>query len=363
MSEQVVVFVGTRKGAFVMESDLDRREWTTRGPYHEGQNVMHMSFDPRSRTVFAAVVDPWFGSRVYRSGDMGYTWDEPEQGPAFPADSGRSIEKVWHVTPGRPEEPGVVYAGVEPAALFMSTDGGDSWQLVEALEQHPTREAWQPGAGGLCLHTIVLDPANVDRMLVGISAAGVFETTDGGASWRPTNEGVRVNFTPDEPPAYAEYGQCVHKVVASPARPTRLYQQNHCGMYRSDDGGLHWTEISAGLPSDFGFGIAAHPHDVDTVWVCPSISGFKHWMPGAKVVVYRSRDGGSSWQPLSRGLPQEGAFLNVLRDGMAVDALPTAGMYVGANTGQLFYSADEGETWRQAEALFPPINSVTAAVV
>ncbi len=363
MGGDVLVLVGTRKGAFVLRSGPDRKEWEIRGPYHEGQNVMHMAFDARTETVFAAVGDPWFGSRVYRSRDLGNTWDEPQSGPTFPPESGLKLEKVWHVTPGRPEEPGVVYAGVEPAALFKSSDDGQTWQFVQSLQDHPSRPTWQPGAGGLCLHTIVLDPTNLQHLYVGISAAGVFRSTDGGKQWQPANQGTRVNFMPDEPPAYAEFGQCVHKVVMSERQPARLYQQNHCGVYRSDDGGGQWIEISDGLPSDFGFGIAVHPHDADTIWVCPSISGFKHWMPGARVVVYRSRDQGHTWEGLTQGLPGEGAYLNVLRDAMAVDMMPVAGVYIGTNTGQLFYSRDEGDSWQQAGTLFPPINSVSTTLL
>ena len=363
MAADVLVLVGTRKGAFVLESSGERREWEVRGPCLEGLNVMHMAFDPRTATVFAGTADPWFGSRVYRSTDLGRTWDEPQSGPAFPPESGLTLEKVWNVTPGRPEEPGVVYAGVEPAALFKSSDGGSSWEFVRSLEEHPTRAEWQPGAGGLCLHTIVLDPADVQRMYVGISAAGVFRTSDGGASWQTANHGTRVNFMPDEPPAYAEYGQCVHKVALNPSQPRRLYQQNHCGVYRSDDGGENWAEITEGLPSDFGFGIAVDARDADTVWVCPTISGYKHWVPDGALGVYRTRDAGASWERLTNGLPQQGAYVNVLRDGMAADALQPTGVYIGTNTGQLFFSADEGDSWRECSTLFPPINSVAAAAL
>lgn len=362
-SQDVLVLVGTRKGAFIMESSATRECWKVRGPYHEGQNVMHMSYDPRSGTLFAAVGDPWFGSRVYRSQDLGNTWEEPQAGPTFPAETGLTLGKVWHVEPGRPEEPGVVYAGVEPAALFKSYDDGRTWEFMPSLNDHPTRPFWQPGAGGLCLHTIVLDPTDLQRMYIAISAVGVFRTTDGGASWQPANTGTRINFLPEQPPEYAEYGQCVHKVVLNPAEPARLYQQNHCGVYRSDNGADGWTEITEGLPSDWGFGISVHPHDANTIWVCPGISGYKHWAPDARLRVYRTRDQGAQWQELTCGLPQKDAYLMVLREGMAVDKLQPAGVYIGTNTGQLYHSADEGDSWRQAAAAFPPINSVGTATL
>jgi hypothetical protein len=363
MGENVLVLVGTRKGAFVMESGAERKSWKVRGPYLEGQNVMHMAFDPRSRTLFAAVGDPWFGSRVYCSGDLGNTWNEPQAGPTFPAETGLTLGKVWHVEPGRPEEPGVIYAGVEPAALFKSSDNGGSWEFIQSLNDHPTRPNWQPGAGGMCLHTIVLDPVDLQRMYVAISAAGVFRTTDGGATWQTANKGTRTNFMPDEPPTYPEWGQCVHKVVLNPAEPERLYQQNHCGVYRSDDGADQWTEITEGLPSDWGFGIAVHPHDANTIWVCPGTSGYKHWVPDARLRVYRTRKQGAQWEELTKGLPQHNAYLNVLREGMAVDKLQPAGVYLGTNTGQLYYSADEGDSWQQAEPAFPAINSVGTATL
>jgi len=363
MAEQVLVMVGTRKGAFVMDSDVARSDWDVRGPYLEGQNVMHMAYDPRSGIMFAAVGDPWFGSRISRSRDLGQTWDEPETGPTFPVETGLKLEKVWNVTPGRPEEPGVVYAGVEPAALFKSTDDGATWEFQPALNDHPSRPEWQPGAGGLCLHTIVLDPTDLQRMYVGISAAGVFRTTDGGASWHPANRGTRADFMPGEEHSYPDYGQCVHKVVLNPAEPARLYQQNHCGVYRSDDGADQWVEITDGLPSEWGLGIAIHPHDADTIWVSPSISGFKHWAIDGAMSIHRSRDRGATWQKLTKGLPQQDAYVNILRDGMAADALQPAGVYVGTNTGQLFCSADEGDSWQAAPAMFPAINSVHTATI
>jgi hypothetical protein len=361
--KRVLVMVGTKKGAFVLESGRDRACWNVRGPYLEGQNVMHMTFDPRSETMFSAVGDPWFGSRVYRSTDLGNTWDEPQAGPAFPEETGLTLTKVWHVEPGRPEEPGVVYAGVEPAALFKSTDDGATWEFIQGLNDHPSRSAWQPGAGGMGLHTIVLDPTDLGRIYVAISAAGVFRTTDGGATWETANKGTRTNFMPDEPPTYPEFGQCVHKVVLNPAEPTRLYQQNHCGVYRSDSGGDDWTEISDGLPSDWGFPIAVHPHDPDTVWVSPGTNGYKHWVPDARLRVYRSRDQGAQWQELTCGLPQQNAYVIALREGMAVDKLEPAGVYLGTNTGQLYCSADEGDHWQTLAGYLPPILSVEAAVV
>ena len=362
MAEQVLVLVGTKKGAFVMESAPGRTEWNVRGPYLEGQNVMHMAYDARTKTMFAAVGDPWFGSRVHRSTDLGHTWDEPQTGPAFPAESGLKVEKIWNVTPGRPEEPDVIYAGIEPAALFKSTDGGDTWDWVEALNQHESRPYWNPGAGGLCLHTIILDPVDAQRMYVAISSAGLFRSTDGGASWHAANQGTRANFGGEEPPSYPEYGQCVHKVVMNPAIPSRLYQQNHCGVYRSDDGADSWVEITEGLPSEWGLGMTMHANGPDTVWICPGISGYKHWVPEAQMAVHRTRDQGKTWEALTNGLPA-GAFVNVLRDAMGSDALVPAGVYVGTNTGQLFHSADEGDTWRQAAMLFPPIQSVDTATI
>ncbi len=363
MKEQVMVLVGTKKGAFVVESNLARRQWKVRGPYLQGDIIMHMAFDSRSGILFAASGNPWFGSRVYRSRDLGHTWEDPRTGPLFAPDSGEKLEKIWHVEPGRSGEPGVVYAGVEPAALFKSTDDGETWQWVRGLSEHPTRNDWQPGAGGLCLHTIVLDPTNLENILVAISAAGVFRTNDAGATWYPSNKGTRANFMPDEPPVYPEFGQCVHKVVQYPGQSRRLYQQNHCGVYRSDDGGDSWAEITEGLPADWGFPIAVHPRDSDTLFVCPGQSGYLHWVPEGRMIVYRSRNGGGSWEKLTKGLPQKDAYLNVLREGMAVDGLDPLGVYLGTNTGQLYCSRDEGGSWEMAPALFPPISSVGAVAL
>ncbi len=360
---QVQVLIGTRKGAFIMESDASRKDWSLRGPYRPGDVVMHMAFDYRSGILYAATGEPWFGSRIYRSRDHGHTWDEPAGGPAFPEDSGKKLEKVWHVEPGRADEPGVVYAGMEPAALFKSTDNGDSWSWIDGLNRHPTAEQWHPGAGGLCLHSIVLPPDDLEEVVVAISAAGVFRTQDNGKTWAPSNTGTRANFTPDMPVTYPEFGQCVHHVVQHPSVPEQMYQQNHCGVYRSDDRGRSWTEITEGLPSDWGFPMVVHPHDPNTIYVCPGISGYQHWAPGAKLGVYRSRDRGSSWTRLDKGLPQQDAYLISLREGMAIDRLDPPGIYLGTNTGQLYYSADAGESWRAAGPLFPPILGIGAVTL
>jgi len=355
---QVQVLIGTRKGAFIMESDASRKSWSFRGPYLEGRVVMHMAFDTRSDILYAATGDPWFGTRIYRSRDHGHTWDEPVGGPAFPEESGKKLEKVWHVEPGRPDEPGVVYAGMEPASLFKSTDDGETWNWIESLNQHSTAAEWMPGAGGLCLHSIVLPPDNLQEVVIGISAAGVFRTEDGGTSWSTSNTGTRANFTPDMPVTYPEWGQCVHHVVQHPSTPDRMYQQNHCGVYRSDDRGRDWTEITEGLPSDWGFPMAVHPHDPDTIYVCPGTSGYVHWAPNASLAVYRSKDRGAHWTRLDKGLPQKDAYVISLREGMAMDKMDPPGVYFGTNTGQLYYSTDAGDNWRLAAQLLPPISSV-----
>ena len=362
MANSVALLIGTKKGAFVAESDKARQKWVVRGPYLESKNVMHMTYDNRSGTMLAAGEDWWFGARVYRSRDLGNTWDEPQTGPVFPADSGVKMVKVWHVAPGRESEPGVIYAGVEPAALFKSTDNGDTWEWVESLSKHPTREHWQPGAGGLGLHTITLDPRDPQRMYVAISAAGVFRTDDGGKTWTPKNRGTRADFLPGEPSQTPEFGQCVHKVVMDPTNPSRLYQQNHCGVYRTDDAAESWTEITEGLPSEWGLPMAAHSRDGNTVYICPGISGSQHWVPDAQMTVWRSQDAGKTWEGLRKGLPG-GAYVNVMREGMATDRLDPCGVYVGTNTGQLFYSADEGDSWTQLEAMLPPILSVSVVTL
>lgn len=268
--------------------------------------------------------------------------------------------KVWNITPGRASEPGVLYAGAEPASLFKSTDRGESWQLVDGLFDHPQRAKWFPGNGGLCLHTILLDPANPDRMYVGISTGGCYRTDDGGQTWAPYNKNVRADFSPDP---YPEYGQCCHKMIMHPDQPNMIYQQNHCGVYRSDDLGQNWIDIGGDkLPSRFGFPVAVHPHDPSTVYVVLEQSDVYHMSIDSQLAVWRSRDRGENWERLTKGLPGQ-AHLVVLREAMATDDLDEAGIYIGTNTGQLFFSRDAGDHWELLADYLPPIQSVEAQVV
>jgi photosystem II stability/assembly factor-like uncharacterized protein len=359
MAQRVYVAVGTKKGAFLMESGPVRDTWEVRGPYMAGQSVMHLAFDERTGTLLAAAADFWFGARVYRSKDFGHTWDEPVNGPRFAEDSGEKVEKVWQVVPGRADEPGVIYAGAEPASIFKSSDSGETWTHIESLNRHPTTSTWNPSAGGLCLHSITLDPTDLNKLYLAISAGGLYATEDGGATWEPRNKGVRADFF-GNPPNYPESGQCVHHAGMHPAMPQRLYQQNHCGVYRSDDAGRNWTEISDGLPSDWGLAMAIHPHNPDSIYVCQAISQMEHFPQDGRFSIYRTNDAGSNWERLYEGLPQQDAFLNVHREGLAVDKEDPCGVYIGANTGQLWASRDEGASWTQAPAMFPPISSVTA---
>ena len=363
----VLVLVGTRKGAFILSSDPSRRRWSVSKPRVEGSDIFHMAYDPRdSGTLFACVSSIIWGSEIHRSRDLGKTWQSSSEGPRF-AGGDLTIKRVWHVEPGRAEESGVVYAGVEPAALFRSEDGGDTWREVAGLASHPTREKWLPGLGGLCLHSIVLDPSRHDRMWVGISAVGVFGSDDGGRSWRTMNQGVRADFLPDR---FPEFGQCPHKVLAHKARPEVLFQQNHCGVFRSDSAGAGWQDITQDLPSRFGFVLGVHSVDPNTIYVLPEdkatgdeIGGGTRFVTDAKFRVYRSRNAGNQWEPLTKGLPQRNAYLHVMREGMATDSLDPCGIYVGTSTGQVFYSRDNGDSWELLVDYLPPINSVDCGVV
>ncbi|HYW08002.1 MAG TPA: hypothetical protein VE913_13660 [Longimicrobium sp.] len=359
----VILLVGTMKGAFVARSGPERAEWTIDGPFFRGETVYSLAFDQRGgrRRILAGTQSFHWGSVVRASDDFGASWSAPDrQNVRFPEGSGLALANIWQLHPGRASEPDVVYCGVEPAALFCSADGGESWSAVEGLLNHEHRSRWQPGGGGLCLHTVVTDEANPDRMGIAISAAGFYRTDDGGRSWTARNSGVRAQFLPDPHP---EFGQCVHKVVNHPSRPERLFLQNHWGLYRSDDWGDSWHDIANGVPSDFGFAMVMHPHDPDTVYIVPIESDEFRCVPEAKLRVYRTRDAGASWEPLANGLPQEDAYETVLRDGLAADGHATAGIYFGTRGGRLFGSADEGASWREISGALPPIVCVRAAVV
>jgi photosystem II stability/assembly factor-like uncharacterized protein len=359
----VLLLVGTMKGAFLFHSGGGRREWRMDGPYFRGLTVYSLAFDQRGgrRRILAGTQSFHWGSVVQSSDDFGATWTSPErQNLRFPEGSELALANVWQLRPGRASEPDVVYAGVEPAALFRSRDAGETWEPVEGLLAHEHRPRWQPGGGGLCLHTIVLDPADPERMGVAISTGGFYRTDDGGRSWRARNAGVRAEFLPDKHP---EFGQCVHKVVNHPARPERLFLQNHWGLYRSDDWGDSWHDIANGVPSDFGFAMEMHPHDPDTVYIVPLESDEFRVVPDARLRVYRTRDAGASWEPLGDGLPREDAYETVLRDALATDGADPAGIYFGTRSGKLFGSADAGDSWREISGSLPPIVCVKAAGV
>jgi len=356
MATRVLLLVGTRKGAFIAESDASRAAWSLRGPHCEGWPVHDISVDPASGALFAAAGSPWYGPAVWRSDDLGETWTHSSSGLTY-GDEGPAIPTVWNVTAAH----GAVFAGVEPAGLFRSDDGGATWSQVAGLREHPSCPAWQPGNGGLILHTIVPHATDPLRMWIGISAVGTFETRDRGATWETRNRGVRADFMPDPNP---EFGQCVHKLVAAAGEPETLYQQNHCGVYRSGDGGRSWTEITAGLPSQFGFPMVAHPRDPATAWVIPLNGDDRgRFMPDAAAAAWRTRDRGATWERQAAGLPQEHAFLGVLREAMAVDRLDPVGISFGSSNGELWTSPDEGSTWSQVAAHLPAIWSVEALVV
>ncbi len=356
MATRLLILLGTRKGAFIGEATPARDAVSIRGPYCETMPIGHLAWDPATGFVVGGAASPWYGPTVWRSPDLGSTWTQSSEGLTY-GDGDAPVTRVWNVTAAN----GTLYAGVEPAGLFRSDDGGASWSHVAGLRDHPSRPAWQPGNGGLCLHTIVPHPVDPLRMWVGISAVGVFETRDGGATWEARNRGVRADHLPDPHP---ETGTCVHKFGLHPAHPERLYQQNHSGAYRSDDGGVSWRDMNDGLPSRFGFPLAVHPHDPETIWTVPLNGDDRgRYMPDAAAAVWRSRDGGSSWERHAAGLPQAGAYLGVLREAMAVDRREPVGVYIGTSTGQLYGSADEGATWRQLADHLPPISSVETVLV
>ena len=359
----VVVLVGTMKGAFVFRGGAGRDSWEVGGPYFAGSPVYAMALDARGgrQRLWAGSMSWHWGATLAWSDDFGRNWSGPEESTLkFPEGSGGELKQIWQITPGPASEPGTIWCGVEPAALFVTRDGGGSWSLVEGLWNHEQRAKWMPGAGGLCLHTVLPDPEDPKRMRIAISAAGMYATDDGGATWRASNKGVRAEFLPDK---YPEFGQCVHKVVQSRVKPERMYLQNHWGLYRSDDRGASWSDVANGVPSDFGFAMAVHPEDPDTAWIVPLESDGYRCTPEGKLRVYRTRDGGRSWKPMAKGLPQKGAHETVLRDALATDALAPAGVYFGTRSGKVYASADEGRSWELVADGLPPVVAVKAAVV
>jgi hypothetical protein len=359
----VLILVGTMKGAFLFRSDAKRKRWEAGGPYSAGSPVYAMAFDSRqgrNRLWWATQSFRW-GTFLSSSDDFGRTSTQPETySVKFPAESGLTLKNIWQIHPGPADEPDTLYCGVEPACLFVSRDSGKSWTPVEGMLNHPHRAKWQPGGGGLCLHTIVPHPANRDSMIIAISTGGCYRTDDGGKTWQARNQGVRAQFLPDPHP---EFGQCVHKVARNPARPERLYLQNHWGLYRSDDGGNSWHDIANGVPSDFGFPIVAHPHDPDTAYIIPIESDEYRCTPEGKLRVYQTRNAGKSWQPLTKGLPQKNALETILRDSMAIDTLNPAGIYFGTRSGRLYGSNNDGKSWQLIMEGLPPVVCVKAAVV
>jgi photosystem II stability/assembly factor-like uncharacterized protein len=367
----VRVLVGTRKGAFVLAADGTRARWRVSGPLFPGWEIHHIVGSPADPDrLYAAQSTPWFGQLVQRSDDGGESWTPVGNRFEYEGVPGThqwydgtphpwEFARVWHLEPSL-TDPDVLHAGVEDAALFRSLDGGRSWRELPGLREHGSGPAWQPGAGGMCLHTISIDPRDPGRMHVAISAAGVFRTEDAGKTWHAANRGLRSDGIPD---ATAEVGHCVHHLARHPSRPDTLFMQKHWDVMRSDDAGEHWYEISGDLPSDFGFPIEVHPHEPDTVYVVPITSDSEHYPPEGRLRVYRSRVGGHQWEPLTDGLPQRHCYVNVLRDAMAVDELDECGVYFGTTGGQVYASADGGDHWAPIVRDLPAVLSVQAQVV
>jgi len=363
---RVRVLIGTKKGAFVASADGTRKSWEIEGPFFGGWEIYHVAGSPVDPDrLYASQSTGWFGQIIQRSNDGGKTWAPGGNDFSYDGVPGThqwydgtphpwEFARVWHLEPS-PTDPDVVFAGVEDAALFRSGDGAATWTELAGLREHGSGSSWQPGAGGLCLHTIVLDPRDAQRMWVAISAAGVFRTTDGGTSWTPVNRGLQSEGIPDPD---AEVGHCVHRLAMHPSRPEVLFMQKHWDVMRSDDGGDSWHEISGNLPTDFGFAIDVHAHEPDTIYVIPIKSDAEHYPPEGKLRVYRSRSGGNEWEALTSGLPQSNCYVNILRDAMAVDSLDDCGIYFGTTGGQVYASADAGDTWDTIARDLPAVLSV-----
>lgn len=363
---KVRVLVGTRKGAFILTADGKREQWRVSGPHFGGWEIFHMKGSPvNPDRLYASQSSSWFGQVVHRSDDGGDTWQTVGNAFTYAGIPGThqwfdgtprpwEFKRVWHLEPSL-SDVDTVFAGVEDAALFRSADGGVTWQELDGLRGHGSGPSWQPGAGGLCLHTILLDPNNPDRMFIAISAAGAFRTDNGGQTWQPINRGLKSDYIPD---SEAEVGHCVHRIALHPARPEVLFMQKHWDVMRSDNAGDSWYEVSGNLPSDFGFVVDVHAHEPETVYVLPIKSDSEHYPPEGKLRVYRSRTGGNEWEALTKGLPQQNCYVNVLRDAMAVDSLEPCGVYFGTTGGQVYVSANAGDSWQAIVHDLPPVLSV-----
>jgi photosystem II stability/assembly factor-like uncharacterized protein len=362
----VRVLVGTRKGAFVLTADGTRRDWTVSGPHFGGWEIYHAKGSPADPDrIYVSQSTSWFGQLIQRSDDGGSSWSPVGKDFSYEGVPGThqwydgtpnpwEFARVWHLEPSL-TDPDTVYAGVEDAALFRTVDGGASWHELPGLREHGSGPQWQPGAGGMCLHTILLDPTRPERLFVAISAAGAFRSDDGAKTWQAINRGLRSEGIPDPD---AEVGHCVHRIAMHPSRPETLFMQKHWDVMRSDDAGANWREVSGNLPSDFGFPIDVHAHEPETIYVVPITSDSQHFPPEGKLRVYRSRSGGEDWEPLTKGLPQENCYVNVLRDAMSVDRLDPCGIYFGTTGGQVYCSADDGDSWEAVVRDLPAVLSV-----
>jgi photosystem II stability/assembly factor-like uncharacterized protein len=364
MSDRVVLSIGTKKGVFVAEGSRTRKKFALRGPFGSGVSVYSTLVDDRGSTpkIYASSCNAFFGMKVLRSNDLGKSFKETKSAPAFPKDDGRALANIWSLEPGPGKKD--LWCGVEPASLFRSGDGGDSWEMVQGISNHPHARQWHPGNGGLCMHTIVPDGK---RLHVGISTGGHYLSEDGGQTFQASNEGVGAGFVPDP---YPEFGQCVHKIAGHKDAPGRFYMQNHggwderpgIGVLRSDDHGKTWRSIAKGLPSDFGFPIVVHPHDPDVVYVLP-LAGATRACPDGAPAAWRSENGGESWTRLKKGLPKKDSYFTVLRDAMTIDELKSPALYFGTTTGQVWMGRDGGEEWECLFDSLPPVNVVKVAVV
>ena len=362
----VRVLVGTRKGAFILTSDGKRKSWDVSGPHFAGWEIYHVKGSPADpNRLYASQCSGWFGQQVQRSNDGGKSWEPVENKFTYEGVPGTHLwydgtphpwefKRVWHFEPSL-DDPDTVYAGVEDAAIFKTTDGGKSWNELPGLRGHGSGSKWQPGAGGMCLHTILLDPTNAKRMYIAISAAGAFRTDDAGATWKPINHGLRSEYIPDP---NADVGHCVHRIAMHRSRPNTLYMQKHWDVMRTDDAGDAWHEVSGNLPTDFGFVIDVNTNEPETIYVVPIKSDSEHYVHDGKLRVYRSRTGGNEWEPLTKGLPQENCYVNVLRDAMSVDALDPCGVYFGTTGGQVYASPDSGDSWNPIVRDLPAVLSV-----